>query len=139
MTNNIKILNLKKNSKKYKKISSLIFKNFIKIEYFIFFKTFGVINFKILNINASNLASLKKIKIKNFIVSKSPFKYNKSKEQFGLKKEFLEIKIIKNNFNPKILEVFLQKIFFFSNKVIINIKKKEYFNNLKFLIYFINN
>jgi len=135
MTNNIKILNLKKS----KKINSFFLKNYIKIEYFIFFKTFGVINFKILNINASNLASLKKIKIKNFIVSKSPFKYNKSKEQFGLKKEFLEIKIIKNNFNPKILEVFLQKIFFFSNKVIINIKKKEYFNNLKFLIYFINN
>ena len=119
MSNNIKIKSLKKN-----------LKNFIKIEYFIFFKTFGVINFKVLNINAQNLPILKKIKIKNFIVSKSPFKYNKSKEQFGLKKEFLEIKIIKNNFNPKILEIFLQNFFFFSNKFIINIKKKEYFNNL---------
>ena len=102
-------------------------KNSIKIEYFIFFKTFGVINFKILNF--PNLASLKKIKIKNFIVSKSPFKYNKSKEQFGLKKEFLEIKIVNKSFNPKVLETILQHFYFFSNKFIINIKKKEYFNN----------
>lgn len=124
MTNNIKILNLKKS----KKINSFFLKNYIKIEYFIFFKTFGVINFKILNLNTSNLASFKKIKIKNFIVSKSPFKYNKSKEQFGLKKEFIEIKIKNNSFNPKVLEIILQNFYFFSNKYIINIKKKEYFN-----------
>lgn len=124
MTNNIKILDLKKS----KKINSFFLKNYIKIEYFIFFKTFGVINFKILNLNISNLASFKKIKIKNFIVSKSPFKYNKSKEQFGLKKEFIEIKIKNNSFNPKVLEIILQNFYFFSNKYIINIKKKEYFN-----------
>jgi len=118
MASNISLLTLKKNS-------NFVLKNFIKIEYFIFFKTFGVINFKVLNLNDSNILSLKKIKIKNFIVSKSPFKYNKSKEQFGLKKEFLEIIIKNKNFNPKILEIILQNFYFFSNKFLISIKKKE--------------
>ena len=51
-------------------------------------------------------------------------------EDFILKceKEFLEIKIVKS-FNPKVLESILQHFYFFSNKFIINIKKKEYFNN----------
>ena len=118
MASNISLLTLKKNS-------NFVLKNFIKIEYFIFFKTFGVINFKVLNLNDSNILSLKKIKIKNFIVSKSPFKYNKSKEQFGLKKEFLEIIIKNKKFNPKILEIILQNFYFFSNKFLISIKKKE--------------
>ena len=66
-------------------------------------------------------------KFKKFIIIKSPFKYKKSREQYGLNfvTYILNLKTIQ--LNCKFFELFFFKFFWFSNKYLLKIKKKEIF------------
>ena len=87
------------------------------------------INLKTLNKNYINILKLKKKKnkLKKYLVSKSPFKYNKTKEQFSLEFKLLKISIPNVKYIPKFFEILLKNIFYFSNKFIFKINKKEVF------------
>jgi hypothetical protein len=91
------------------------------IEYELLLKTLNKSNFHILK------KKNQKSKIKKYIISRSPFKYNKTKEQFGLEFQLIKITICNIKYIPKIFEIFLKNIFYFSNKFIFKLTKKEFF------------
>jgi len=64
---------------------------------------------------------------KKYIIIKSPFKYKKAREQYGIK-NIIYLYIFKNiKINSKFFELFFFKFFWFSNKYLLKIKKKEFF------------
>ncbi len=64
---------------------------------------------------------------KKFIIIKSPFKYKKSREQYGLKSTTCVINLKTLQISCKFFELFFFKFFWFSNKYLLKIKKKEIF------------
>jgi len=64
---------------------------------------------------------------KKFIIIKSPFKYKKSREQYGLKSTKYIINLKSTQISCKFFEFFFFKFFWFSNKYLLKIKKKEIF------------
>jgi hypothetical protein len=64
---------------------------------------------------------------KKFIIIKSPFKYKKSREQYGLNYVTYIINLKTIQLNCKFFELFFFKFFWFSNKYLLKIKKKEIF------------
>lgn len=68
-----------------------------------------------------------KKKFKKFIIIKSPFKYKKSREQYGLNFVTYTFNLKTIQLNCKFFELFFFKFFWFSNKYLLKIKKKEIF------------
>lgn len=97
-----------------------------KIFYFIKIKTLNSNFLKFINLNNNFFSENLSFK-KKYIVSKSPFKYNKTKEQFALIFKISNISISNILIFPKIFELFIKFYYFFSNKFILKLKLKENF------------
>ena len=95
------------------------------LKYYIQIKSLNSKKIKILK----NFIELKNTNFyfKKFIIIKSPFKYKKAREQFGLKNITYLINLISIKINCKFFELFFFKFFWFSNKYLLKIKKKETF------------
>jgi hypothetical protein len=97
-----------------------------QIFYSLKIKTLNSNFLKILNLNNNfffkNLSFKKK-----YIVSKSPFKYNKAKEQFALVYKLSSVSISNLLVFPKVFELFIKFYYFFSNKFLLKLKLKENF------------
>ena len=95
----------------------------MKVEYNIKIKTLSTnSNLKFL-INQNFLTKI--LFFKKYLISKSPFKYNKTKEQFCLKYSIIKFSFKDYMFIPKLVEYIFKNFFFFSNKYLISLKKKE--------------
>ena len=97
---------------KNKKLT-IIKNTFYKIMLFSF-KNIYHWNFKFLNI---------KFNLKKFSILKSPFKYNKNREQFSLKKYLNILYVV--SYSPKIYEFLFFQYLFLSNTKFFNLLKFE--------------
>jgi hypothetical protein len=96
-------------------------------------------NFKIKTLNTNNnlkiLFSKKNLTkltiIKKYLITRSPFKYNKTKEQFCLKYNQIKFSFQDDYiYTPKLVEYIFKNFFFFSNKYLISLKKKEIYTKI---------
>ena len=116
------VSNYKQDYKTYKYYSSITFKNkkltvvkntFYKIMLFSF-KNICNWNFQLFN---------RRYNLKKFSILKSPFKYNKNREQFGLKKYMNFLHIF--SYSPKVYEFLFFQYLFLSNTKFFNLLKFE--------------
>lgn len=97
-----------------------------QIFYFIKIKTLNSNFLKFINLNNNFFCKNLSLK-KKYIVSKSPFKYNKTKEQFALFFKISKISFSNLLIFPKIFELFIKFYYSFSNKFLLKLKLKEKF------------
>ena len=95
------------------------------LNYFVKIKSLNNKKIKILK-NFIDLTKNNK-NFKKFIIIKSPFKYKKSREQYSLNSVTYIINLKTTQLNCKFFELFFFKFFWFSNKYLLKIRKKEIF------------